>query len=52
MASSQRYGHSGGCAAGRYFLPFLEARKSSEKALIAVIQEAWTVACRPAGSTI
>ena len=41
MASSQRYGHSGGCAAGRYFLPFLEARKSSEKALIAVIQEAW-----------
>jgi putative transposase len=26
---------------GRYFPPFLEARKVSEKALIAVIQEAW-----------
>jgi transposase-like protein len=26
---------------GTYFPPFLEARKSSEKALIAVIQEAW-----------
>ena len=26
---------------GSYFPPFLEARKSSEKALIAVIQEAW-----------
>ena len=26
---------------GRYYPPFLEARKSSEKALIAVIQEAW-----------
>ena len=26
---------------GGYFPPFLEARKSSEKALIAVIQEAW-----------
>ena len=37
---------------GSYFPPFLEARKSSEKALIAVIQEAWIAACRPAGSTI
>src|SRR5262245_60827292 len=26
---------------GSYFPPFLEARKSSEKALVAVIQEAW-----------
>jgi putative transposase len=26
---------------GSYFPPFLEARKGSEKALIAVIQEAW-----------
>ena len=26
---------------GTYFPPFLETRKSSEKALIAVIQEAW-----------
>jgi hypothetical protein len=26
---------------GSYFRPFLEARKSSERALIAVIQEAW-----------
>jgi len=26
---------------GSYFPPFLEARKSSEKALIAIIQEAW-----------
>jgi len=26
---------------GSYFPPFLEARKVSEKALIAVIQEAW-----------
>jgi putative transposase len=26
---------------GSYFAPFLEARKRSEKALIAVIQEAW-----------
>src|SRR4029079_12494132 len=26
---------------GSYFPPFLEARKASEKALIAVIQEAW-----------
>jgi transposase-like protein len=26
---------------GSYFPPFLEARNSSEKALIAVIQEAW-----------
>ena len=26
---------------GSYFPPFLEARKSSEKALITVIQEAW-----------
>ena len=26
---------------GSYFPPFLEARKSSERALIAVIQEAW-----------
>jgi hypothetical protein len=30
-----------GKAGGSYFPPFLEARKSSEKALIAVIQEAW-----------
>jgi transposase-like protein len=29
---------------GSYFPPFLEARKSSEKALIAVIQEAWVPA--------
>jgi putative transposase len=28
-------------AGGSYFPPFLEARKSSDKALIAVIQEAW-----------
>lgn len=26
---------------GSYFQPFLEARKTSEKALVAVIQEAW-----------
>jgi len=26
---------------GSYFPPFLEARKTSEKALVAVIQEAW-----------
>src|SRR5665811_2501097 len=26
---------------GSYFPPFLEPRKSSEKALVAVIQEAW-----------
>ena len=26
---------------GRYFPPFLEPRKTSEKALVAVIQEAW-----------
>ena len=26
---------------GSYFLPFLEPRKTSEKALVAVIQEAW-----------
>ena len=30
---------------GSYFPPFLEARKSSEKALIAVIQEAWNGRC-------
>jgi transposase-like protein len=28
-------------ASKSYFPPFLEARKSSEKALVAVIQEAW-----------
>lgn len=27
---------------GSYFPPFLESRKTSEKALVAVIQEAWT----------
>ena len=27
--------------AGSYFPPFLEARKTTEKALVAVIQEAW-----------
>src|SRR5215472_16817450 len=34
---------------GSYFPPFLEARKSSEKALVAVIQEAWIggVSTRP-----
>jgi putative transposase len=37
---------------GSYFPPFLEARKSSEKALVAVIQEAWIGASRPAGSRI
>ena len=26
---------------GSYFPPFLEARKTTEKALVAVIQEAW-----------
>src|SRR6516225_3380501 len=36
---------------GSYFPPFLEARKSSEKALVAVIQEAWiTPPCRRSGS--
>jgi putative transposase len=34
-----------------YFPPFLEPRKTSEKALVAVIQEAWIGASRPAGST-
>ena len=29
------------CEAGSYFPPFLEARKTTEKALVAVIQEAW-----------
>jgi putative transposase len=32
---------------GSYFPPFLEARKSSEKALIAVIQEAWKITRLP-----
>ena len=27
--------------AGSYFPPFLEARRTTEKALVAVIQEAW-----------
>ncbi len=30
---------------GSYFPPFLEARKTSEKALVAVIQEAWIGGC-------
>ena len=33
--------HPGAASGGAGFLPFLEARKVSEKALIAVIQEAW-----------
>ena len=33
--------HSEAASQGSYFPPFLEARKVSEKALIAVIQEAW-----------
>src|ERR1700758_2134805 len=39
---------------GSYFPPFLEARKSSEKALIAVIQEAWIggVATRRGGDLV
>jgi putative transposase len=37
---------------GSYFPPFLEARKSSEKALIAVIQEAWIGGVSTGGSTI
>jgi hypothetical protein len=37
---------------GSYFPPFLEARKSSEKALIAVSRRPGSAACRPAGSTI
>jgi hypothetical protein len=37
---------------GSYFPPFLEARKSSENALIAVIQEAWIGGGRPAVSMI
>ncbi len=36
---------------GSYFPPFLEACKSSKKALTAVIQEACIDAFRPAGST-
>ena len=36
---------------GSYFPPFLEARKVSEKALIAVIQEAWIGGVRRGGST-
>src|ERR1700756_1852381 len=36
---------------GGYFPPFLEARKVSEKALIAVIQEAWIAGFRRDGST-
>src|SRR5262249_42162463 len=34
---------------GSYFPPFLEARKSSEKALVAVIQEAWIGGVDPPG---
>ena len=30
---------------GSYFPPFLEPRKTSEKALVAVIQEAWIGGC-------
>ena len=37
---------------GSYFPPFLEARKSSEKALIAVIQEAWISGVSTGGSMI
>src|ERR1700758_3129177 len=37
---------------GSYFPPFLEARKSSEKALIAVIQEAWIGGVSTGGLTI
>ena len=37
--------------AGSYFPPFLEARKTTEKALVAVIQEAGSAGCRRAGST-
>ena len=37
---------------GSYFPPFLEARKSSERALIAVIQEAWIGGVSTAGSMI
>src|ERR1700761_2014746 len=37
---------------GSYFPPFLEARKSSEKALIAVIQKPGSAAFRRDGSTI
>jgi hypothetical protein len=37
---------------GSYFPPFLEARKSSEKALIAVIQEIGSAVYRPAVLTI
>jgi hypothetical protein len=32
---------------GSYFPPFLEPRKTSEKVLVAVIQEAWVVKSRP-----
>ena len=37
---------------GSYFPPFLEARKRSEKALIAVIQEAWISGVSTGGSMI
>ena len=37
---------------GSYFPPFLEPRKTSERALVAVIQEAWSAASRPGGWTI
>src|SRR5215212_9682376 len=35
---------------GSYFPPFLEARKTAERALVAVIQEAWIAASRPGAS--
>jgi len=36
---------------GSYFPPFLEPRRTAEKALAAVIQEAYVLACRRARST-
>src|SRR5215831_9936037 len=39
------------CARGRTSPPCLEPRKTAEKALVTVIQEAWTAASRPGGST-
>ena len=36
---------------GTYFPPFLEPRKMSERALAAVVQEAWIGGSRPAAST-
>ena len=36
---------------GSYFPPFLEPRKTAEKALVTVIQEAGSAACRPGAST-